>query len=78
MLKATVGDAGTKIGGVRGRLEESLSTARARVSGLEDAVIAQSRAAAQRTDKYVHANPWPSIGVVAAASLLLGILIGRS
>ena len=77
LLKATAGDAGTKLGGVRDRLEESLKVTRARVAEMEDAVIEQTRAAAKATDQYVHENPWPSMGIAAAAGLLLGVLIGR-
>ena len=76
LLKATAGDAETKRGGVRNRLQESTKAARARVSAIEDAVIAKSRAAAETTDNYVHTNPWPSIGIGAAAGLVIGILIG--
>lgn len=77
LLKATAGDAGTKLGGVRDRLAESMQVARARAADMEDAVIEQTRAAAKATDTYVHQNPWPSIGIAAAAGLVLGILIGR-
>ena len=77
LLKATVADAGTQIGGVRERLEDSLRAARTHVARVEDAVIAQTRAAAQRTDRYVRDNPWPSIGVAAAVGVLLGVLFNR-
>jgi len=78
LLKATAGEAGTKLAAVRDRLQASLSTARERVSGMEEAVIAKSKAAAQATDEYVHENPWPSIGVVAAIGVVVGILLGSS
>ena len=77
LLKATAGDAGAKFGGVRDRLEESVKVTRARVAEMEDAVITQTKAAAKAADVYVHENPWPSIGVAAAAGLVLGVLIGR-
>jgi ElaB/YqjD/DUF883 family membrane-anchored ribosome-binding protein len=77
LLKATAGDAGAKLGSVRERLEESVKATRARVAEMEDAVIAQTKAAARATDEYVHENPWPSIGIAAAAGIVLGVLIGR-
>jgi ElaB/YqjD/DUF883 family membrane-anchored ribosome-binding protein len=77
LLKATAGDAGSKFSGVRDRLEESVKASRARMLEIEDEVIAQTRAAAKATDQYVHENPWPSMGIAAAAGLLLGVLIGR-
>ena len=78
LLKATAGEAGTKLAVVRDRLQASLSTARECVSDMEQAVIAKSKAAAQATDEYIHENPWPSIGVVAAIGVVVGILIGSS
>ena len=78
LLKATAGEAGTKLAVVRDRLQASLSTARERVSGMEEAVIAKSKAAAQATDEYVHENPWPVIGSVALGFFALGFLLGRS
>ena len=77
LLKATAGDASAKMNGVRDRLEESVKATRARIAELEDAVVAQTKAAAQATNEYVHENPWPSIGVAAAAGLVLGVLLGR-
>ena len=78
LLKATAGEAGAQLGVLRGRLQESLTTARERLGELEDAVVAKSRAAAQATDEYVRENPWPSIGVVAALGLIAGIVIGSA
>ena len=77
LLRATLSDAKAQAGGVRERLEASLQTARAQVAKIPDAAIAQSRAAAEKTDQYVHDNPWPSIGVAAAVGVLLGILFSR-
>lgn len=77
LLKATAGDAGGKLGGVRDRLEESVRATRARLADMEEAVLAQTKAAARATDEYVHENPWPSIGIAAAAGVVLGVLIGR-
>ena len=77
LLKATAGDASARMSGVRDRLEESVKATRARIAEMEDAVVAQTKAAAQATNQYVHENPWPSIGVAAAAGLMLGVLLGR-
>ena len=77
LLKATAGDAGGKLAGGRDRLEESVKATRARLVDMEEAVLAQTKAAAKATDEYVHENPWPSIGIAAAAGVVLGVLIGR-
>lgn len=77
LLKLTAGEAGNKLGGVREKLEGSLKATRERVADMEQAVVAQAKAAAEATDDYVHENPWPAIGIAAAAGLVLGVLIGR-
>ena len=77
LLKATAGDASARMSGVRDRLEESVKATRARIAEMEDAVVAQTKAAAQATDQYVHENPWPSIGIAAVAGLVVGVLLGR-
>ena len=77
LLKATAGDAGGKLSGVWDRLEESVKATRARLVDMEEALVAQTKAAARATDEYVHENPWPSIGIAAAAGVVLGVLIGR-
>lgn len=77
LLKATAGDASAKMSGVRDRLEDSVRATRARIAEMEDAVVAQSKAAARATDEYVHENPWPSIGIAAAVGLVVGVLVGR-
>ena len=77
LLKATAGDASARMSGVRDRLEESVKATRARIAEMEDAVVAQTKAAAEATNQYVHENPWPSIGIAAAAGLVVGVLLGR-
>lgn len=77
LLEETADDTGTRLSGVRDRLGESLRNARSRAIDLEESVRAQTRAAATSTDRYVHENPWRTIGIVAAASVLIGLLIGR-
>ena len=77
LLKLTAGEAGGKLGGVREKLEGSLKATRERVADMEQAVVAQAKAAAEAADDYVHENPWPAIGIAAAVGLVLGVLIGR-
>jgi ElaB/YqjD/DUF883 family membrane-anchored ribosome-binding protein len=77
LLKATANQTGERIGAARERVEESLRETKERLAELQDDVLARSRAAARRTDEYVHENPWQSIGVGAAVGFLLGMLISR-
>lgn len=77
LLQATVSDARDQAGSIRERLQESLAAARAQLTRIEEAAIAQSKAAARETDRYVRENPWRSLGVAAAAGVLLGMLLSR-
>lgn len=38
----------------------------------------KAKVVAKEVDEHVHENPWPYIGGVAAVSLLLGFILGRS
>jgi ElaB/YqjD/DUF883 family membrane-anchored ribosome-binding protein len=77
LLKATANQTGERVGAARERVEESLRETKERLSEIQDDVVARSKAAARRTDEYVHDNPWQSIGVSAALGFLLGMLISR-
>jgi ElaB/YqjD/DUF883 family membrane-anchored ribosome-binding protein len=77
LLKATANQTGERIGAARERVEERLRETKERLAEVQDDVLARSKAAARRTDEYVHDNPWQSIGVAAAVGFLLGMLISR-
>jgi len=77
LLKATAGDASERVAKARGRTEDSLRRARASLSKMEQRLVTRARAASKATNRYVHENPWPPIGVVAGAAFIFGVLIGR-
>ncbi len=77
LLKATAGDASERAAKARTHAEESLHKARARINEMEQHAAARAREAAQKTNAYVHENPWPSIGVAVGVGFLVGLLIGR-
>ncbi|MEZ5458187.1 MAG: DUF883 family protein [Steroidobacteraceae bacterium] len=77
LLRATAGQAGERAQEARSRAEDSLKAARARLEGLEQEVVTRARDAAHEADRYVHANPWQSIGVAAGVAFLLGLLVSR-
>ncbi len=51
--------------------------AKVRLSALASGAYERTRHAAEATDHYVHANPWQSVGIGAAAGMLVGFLIAR-
>lgn len=77
LLNATAGQAGDKVEHARGRAEESLRAARARLAEIEGEVSLRAREAVRSTDRYVHENPWGAIGVAAGVAFILGLLAGR-
>jgi ElaB/YqjD/DUF883 family membrane-anchored ribosome-binding protein len=77
LLKETAGDASEQATKARARAEASLRDARKSLSEMEQHLAARAREAAKATNRYVHENPWPSLGVAAGAAFILGLLIGR-
>lgn len=77
LLKATAGDASERAAKARAHAEESLRKARARMNEMEQHLATRAREAAQKTNEYVHENPWPSVGVAAGIGFVVGLLIGR-
>lgn len=77
LLKLTAGQAGDKLGEVRGRLGDRLSLAKDRLADAEQALREKTRQMAHATDDYVHANPWQSVGIAAGVAFLIGMLAGR-
>lgn len=77
LLRLTAGQAGDRLTEVRGRLNDRLAVAKDRVADAESVLREQTRKVAAATDDYVHQKPWQSIGVVAGAAFLLGLLAGR-
>ena len=77
LLKATASATGERILAARARAEETLRSARERLSNLDDAALGQAKEVAKVADDYVHEHPWGAVGIAAVAGLLLGVLISR-
>lgn len=77
LLKATAGATGERIGAARARAEETLKSARNRLSELDDEIVGHAKDAAKAVDGYVRHHPWEAVGVAAVAGLLVGALIAR-
>lgn len=74
LLKATLAQTGDKVTAARARIQTALVEAK-------DTLAVSTRHAAEATDRYVHENPWKSVGLTAGVSagigLLIGLLLGR-
>jgi ElaB/YqjD/DUF883 family membrane-anchored ribosome-binding protein len=77
LLKATADQTGERVVAARGKAEESLKAAKARLDEQEAALMVKTKAVAKATEDYVRDNPWKSVGIAAAAGLVLGILAKR-
>lgn len=75
LLRATADQTGHQAAQVRARVEESLRTARSRITDLQDMTLARTRAAGRATDTYVRANAWPAMAICAVAGLALGFVL---
>jgi ElaB/YqjD/DUF883 family membrane-anchored ribosome-binding protein len=76
LLRATAEQGGERAAAARERVEASLRAARDRLEQAGDAAAKHARQAAHDTDRYVHMNPWTSIGVAAGIATGVGLLIG--
>jgi len=62
---------------VRVELEDRLANSIVRLQEVQQELRSRARQAAKVTDEYVHDNPWKSMGYVAAAGVIVGLLLSR-
>ena len=77
LLKATASATGDRIGAARARAEETLKSARSRLSEFNSEILDQAKDAAKATDDYVHEHPWHAVGIAAVAGILVGVMVSR-
>jgi ElaB/YqjD/DUF883 family membrane-anchored ribosome-binding protein len=76
-LRSSTQMTGEELQAARAKFERTLSSAKADLIRIEETVVAKTKEAAKATDEYVHENPWKSVGIGAAAGLVIGLLIAR-
>jgi len=59
----------------RERLQNTLSAAKTALHDGTERVKTTARQAADRTDQYVHTNPWSAVGIAAAAGAAVAVLL---
>lgn len=62
---------------LRSRAQAAISRAKDSVMQLEQRAVAQTKAAAQATDHWVHEHPWTALGVAAGLAFLVGLAVNR-
>lgn len=75
LVKVTAGAAGERVTAARARAEETLRSAKAKLSELD--VLEGAKDAAKAADDYVREHPWGAVGIAAVAGLLVGVMISR-
>ncbi|MCC2658074.1 MAG: hypothetical protein K0Q76_3182 [Panacagrimonas sp.] len=73
LMQLTSSVSGESISQVRDQLRQSLDTATTTIKRLQADAMDRGREMAQRTDTYVHENPWQSIAAGAVAGVALGL-----
>lgn len=59
------------------RAEQALLAVKERVSKASDSYYYRAKKTVCGADDYVHEKPWHSVGIAAAAGLILGLLLVR-
>src|SRR3954447_22628807 len=77
LLRATASQTGEKLSEARTRAEESLRSARERLTEASDEIADRTRAAANAADQYVRDNPWHAVGIAAGIGFAVGLLLAR-
>ena len=62
---------------IRVELEDRLANSIVRLQEVQEEVKMRGRQAARATEEYVQDNPWKSMGYVAVAGLIVGLLLTR-
>jgi ElaB/YqjD/DUF883 family membrane-anchored ribosome-binding protein len=78
LLRATAGQTGERLEGVRARAQDSLRAAKARLAEAGAELEGRARAAAKSTDEYVRENPWTAVAIAAGIGFLAGMMSRRS
>ena len=77
LLRMTAHEVGEEAAQIRARVQERLHRATRELQDLKAAAIESTKEAAQATEAFVQDHPWKSLGIAAAAGLVIGLLISR-
>lgn len=81
LVSATAEDSRSNVKEMRDRAQQRLKETRSRVEARGESLYHDTRDgvldSADVCDRYVHQNPWTSIGVGTAVGVVIGLLLGR-
>lgn len=76
-LRAAANVSSAGLAAARGKFEEKLTNAKARLVDASQPAVDKARRSAAAANGYVHGNPWTAIGVAAAVGALVGFLVAK-
>ena len=77
LLKTTAGETGKKIAGLRERVGTKIAAGRKTLSEQQQAMRAKAQEAKAAAEARLREKPWRTLGIAAAAGLVLGSLLRR-
>jgi ElaB/YqjD/DUF883 family membrane-anchored ribosome-binding protein len=77
LLKSAAAEGGAEAKAFREKVEANLVLAKQRLFELEETLAEKTRVVTQSATGYVHEHPWQTVGLVAGAGILLGLLLNR-
>jgi ElaB/YqjD/DUF883 family membrane-anchored ribosome-binding protein len=77
LLQSTADSVGDQAAAARGRLQESLTRARERLTEDMESITERGREAVAAADEYVHDRPWRVIAITAVAAAAAGFFLSR-
>ena len=77
LLRMTAHEVGEEAVHIRARVQDRLHRATQELQDVKDAAIQSTKEAAQATEAFMKDHPWKTLGIAAAAGLVIGLLISR-
>jgi ElaB/YqjD/DUF883 family membrane-anchored ribosome-binding protein len=77
LLRDIASQSAGRFASARSQIEDRFGDAKTKLDHARDVVTERSRQAGELTQQYVVENPWKSLGIVAAAGLIIGLLVRR-
>ena len=77
LVKATTSATGEELTKAKEALNARVTAAKDSVEAMGDAMADRARSTVKKTNTYVHAHPWQSLGIGAALGLIIGIVFSR-